>query len=95
MCVVIDLNWSFEILQLETDPDILLQKADAAMNKYQMNVVVANLLATFKQEVIAVTKSERATIRQHGPDADVEEQIIRLLVEKHAEYVEQSERAPQ
>ena len=83
------------ILQLETDPDILLQKADAAMNKYQMNVVVANLLATYKHEVVAVTKSERTTIRKHSPDADVEEQIIGLLVEKHTEYVEQAERAPQ
>ena len=68
---------------METDPDILLQKADTAMNKYQMNVIVANFLVTYKQEVIAVTKSERTMIRKHSLDADVEEQIIGLLVEKH------------
>ncbi|ONK73964.1 uncharacterized protein A4U43_C03F1400 [Asparagus officinalis] len=75
--------------KLETDPDILLKKADAALNKYQMHVVVANLLATYKQEVVAVTKSQRTTIRKHSQEAHVEEQIIELLVEKHADYLEQ------
>lgn len=77
-------------MQLETDPDILLQKADAAMNKYQMHVVIANLLATYKQEVVAVTKSSsRTTIRKRSQDADVEEEIVELLVQKHTEYIEQ------
>lgn len=76
--------------KLETDADILLKKADAAMNKYQMHVVVANLLATYKEEVIAVTKSEKTVIRKPGQDDDMEEQIVDLLVHKHTEYIEPS-----
>lgn len=81
--------------KLETDPNILLQKADVAMDKYQMHVVVANLLASYKEEVIAVTRSGRTTIRKPSQDADVEEPIIELLVQRHTDYIEQSERGPQ
>ncbi|KAJ6794955.1 phosphopantothenate--cysteine ligase 1-like [Iris pallida] len=77
--------------KLETDPDILLQKANAAMNKYHMHIVVANLLATYKQEVIVVTKEGKASIRKHGEHDDVEEQLVNLLVEKHSEYLEKPE----
>ncbi|KAJ6799085.1 phosphopantothenate--cysteine ligase 1-like [Iris pallida] len=77
--------------KLETDPDILLQKANAAMNKYQMHIVVANLLATYKQEVIVVTKKGKDSIRKHGQHDDVEEQLVNLIVEKHSEYLEKPE----
>lgn len=81
--------------KLETDPDVLLQKADAAMYKYQMHVVVANLLSTYKQEVVAVTKGGKTTIRKPGQDIDIEEKIIEFLVQRHNEYVEQCYRIRQ
>ncbi|OAY79291.1 Phosphopantothenate--cysteine ligase 2 [Ananas comosus] len=73
--------------KLETDPDILLQKADMALKKYQMHVVVANELATYKDEVIVVTAGGKTTVRRHGKDQDLEEQLIDLLVKEHKEYI--------
>lgn len=73
--------------QLETDSDILVQKADMALNKYKMNIVVANLLATYKEEVIIVTNDERNTIRRCHKDEDLEEHIIKLLEESHSKYI--------
>lgn len=79
----------FYQLQLETDPDILLQKADMAMRKYGMHVVVANELATYKEEVIIITKSGKTTVRRHKKDSDLEEQLTHLLVDMHSEYIKQ------
>ncbi|PKU70070.1 Phosphopantothenate--cysteine ligase 2 [Dendrobium catenatum] len=74
--------------KLETDSEILLQKAESALRKYQMHVVVANELATYKREVIAVSLDGKISIRKQSEDADVEEQLIKLLVEKHNKYIE-------
>ncbi|KAM0849167.1 hypothetical protein ACQ4PT_053901 [Festuca glaucescens] len=73
--------------KLETDSDILVQKADMALKKYKMNIVVANLLATYKDEVIIVTNGEKNTIRRCHTDEDLEEQIIILLTQKHSKYI--------
>ena len=62
-----------------------------ALNKYKMNIVVANLLATYKDEVIIVTNDERNTIRRCNTDEDLEEQIIILLAQKHSKYIDGSE----
>ncbi|KAI4969479.1 hypothetical protein ZWY2020_000393 [Hordeum vulgare] len=48
--------------KLETDPDILIQKAEAALRKYGMNVVVANELANYKDVVVMVTSSGKTTV---------------------------------
>lgn len=72
---------------METDSDILIQKADMALNKYKMNIVVANLLATYKEEVIIVTDKERSTIRKMNKDEDLEMQIIKILSHNHSKYI--------
>ena len=74
-------------MQLETDSDILIQKAEMAVSKYKMNVVVANLLATYKEEVVIVSNGERNTIRRCGEDEDLEERIIKLLEKSHSKYI--------
>jgi phosphopantothenate-cysteine ligase len=74
-------------MQLETDSEILIQKAEMALNKYKMNVVVANLLATYKEEVIMVSNGERCTIRRFSEGEDLEEHIIRLLEKSHSKYI--------
>ena len=61
-----------------------------AMRKYGMHVVVANELATYKEEVIIVTKGGRTTVRRHDKETDLEEQLIYLLVEMHSEYIKQA-----
>ncbi|KAJ3677332.1 hypothetical protein LUZ60_003056 [Juncus effusus] len=73
--------------KLETDPNILIQKAETAMRKYGMNVVVANLLANYKEEVIVVTENEKIKVRREGKDEDLEEKLIGLLIKMHFEYV--------
>ncbi|THG20331.1 hypothetical protein TEA_009562 [Camellia sinensis var. sinensis] len=79
-------------LQLETDSNILLQKADMALKKYKMHVVVANELSTRKEKVVVVTSSEKISVLRDSTeaDADIENPLIKLLVEKHSSYVEDS-----
>lgn len=74
-------------MQLETDSDILVQKAEVALNKYRMNVVVANLLATYKEEVVIVSNGKSNTIRRCSKDEDLEEHIIKLLEKSHSKYI--------
>lgn len=58
-----------------------------ALNKYKMNIVVANLLSTYKEEVIIVTNSEKNTIRKYNKDEDLEEHIIKVLERSHSKYI--------
>lgn len=76
--------------KLETDANILLQKAEIAMKKYEMHVVVANLLATYKSEVIVVTDNGTIDVRKQGEDSDVEDELIKLLIDRHSKHLEQS-----
>ncbi|KAL6965136.1 Phosphopantothenate--cysteine ligase 2 [Sarracenia purpurea var. burkii] len=79
--------------KLETDPKILLHKADTALKKYKMHAVVANELSTRKQVVVVVTKNEKIWVRRDQADAkaDVESPLIKLLVTKHSSYIDDSD----
>ena len=76
--------------QLETDSKILLEKADSALRKYKMNMVVANELLTRKEEVIVVTTDEKIPVRRNKAQGldDVENPLIQLLVERHSAYID-------
>lgn len=78
--------------QLETDTKILLEKADMALRKYRMHAVVANELLTRKEEVIVVMSNEKVPVRRDTADAssDVEDPLIKLLVNKHRAHVADS-----
>ncbi|XP_011083404.1 phosphopantothenate--cysteine ligase 2 [Sesamum indicum] len=75
--------------KLETDTKILLEKADMALKKYNMHMVVANELKTRKEEVIVVTKNGNITIRRDmtHAGADVEEPLVKLIVDRHSAYI--------
>lgn len=73
--------------QLETDSQILLEKASSALKKYNMHAVVANELATRKEEVTVVTIHGNACIRREAGD-DIENPLIQLLAEKHRVHIE-------
>ncbi|XP_051209084.1 phosphopantothenate--cysteine ligase 2 [Lolium perenne] len=75
--------------KLETDPDILLQKAEMALRKYGMNVVVANELANYKDVVVMVTSSGKTTVSRRSKADDLEEQLIVLLVKMHSDHITQ------
>ena len=76
-------------LQLETDPNILLQKAEMALKKYGMNVVVANELANYKDVVVMVTSRGRTTVSRSSKEEDREVQLTDLLVKMHSEHIAQ------
>lgn len=80
--------------KLETDSNILLNKAGGALEKYKMHAVVANELNTRKEQVVVVTSAEKVTVQcdKSRSDNDVENPLIKLLSEKHATYIEDSGR---
>ncbi|XP_065847234.1 phosphopantothenate--cysteine ligase 1-like isoform X2 [Euphorbia lathyris] len=79
--------------KLETDSKILLEKADMALKKYKMHMVIANELLTRKEEVTVVTTDQKIPVRRDktDPSSDVEKPLIELLVERHSTYIKGSE----
>ncbi|XP_059451710.1 phosphopantothenate--cysteine ligase 2-like isoform X1 [Corylus avellana] len=76
--------------KLETDAKILLEKADVALKKNKMHMVVANELSNRNEEVVVVTANEKISVRRDKTQVgdDVENHLIRLLVERHSAYLE-------
>lgn len=55
--------------KLETDPEILVQKAEYSLLRFQHHLVIGNLLATRKSEVVFVAPGQQPKwIRLSGPD---------------------------
>ncbi|WCJ44558.1 Phosphopantothenate--cysteine ligase 2 [Euphorbia peplus] len=79
--------------KLETDSKILLEKADMALKKYKMHMVIANELLTRKEEVTVVTSDEKIPVRRDKtePGSDVEKPLIELVVERHSSYIKASD----
>ncbi|XP_006354047.1 phosphopantothenate--cysteine ligase 2-like [Solanum tuberosum] len=75
--------------KLETDTDILLAKANMALKKYKMHMVIANELSTRKEEVIVVTEQEKVTVRRDctRAGAEVESPLVELVVDRHSTYI--------
>ena len=76
--------------QLEIYIKILLEKADMALKKYKMHMVVVNEFLTHKDEVVVVTSNEKISICRYKTQVGdiVESPMIRLIVERHFAYVE-------
>ncbi|XP_021639298.1 phosphopantothenate--cysteine ligase 1 isoform X2 [Hevea brasiliensis] len=79
--------------KLETDSKILLEKADMALKKYKMHMVVANELVTRNEEVIVVTADKKIPVCRDKtqPGSDVENPLIELLVEKHSAHIKDAD----
>ncbi|PIN24731.1 putative protein with similarity to phosphopantothenoylcysteine synthetase/decarboxylase [Handroanthus impetiginosus] len=75
--------------KLETDTKLLLEKADMALRKYNMHMVIANELITHKEEVVVVMKSGNITVRRDKTQAtaDIEDPLIKLIVDRHSAYI--------
>jgi phosphopantothenate---cysteine ligase (ATP) len=74
---------------LETDPDILIQKARDSLIKYQHQLVIGNLLHTRKYEVVLVTEKGEEWIRTDGKDVDIEKLIIPKCIDLHQKRMEE------
>ncbi|GBG71585.1 hypothetical protein CBR_g9001 [Chara braunii] len=73
--------------KLETDTDILLTKARAALQKYHVHAVVANELHTRKTKVVVVMADSEREVRKEKPDSCVEKPLVEYLVEHHLSYI--------
>ncbi|KAL5779582.1 hypothetical protein ACOSQ2_010319 [Xanthoceras sorbifolium] len=78
--------------KLETDTNILLEKACMALRKNEMHAVVANELSTRKEEVVVVTDNEKISVQRDKSQtgSEVENPLIELLVDRHSAYIKDS-----
>jgi phosphopantothenate---cysteine ligase (ATP) len=86
--------------QLETDGDLLVPKARAAIERYGHQLVIGNDLSRRKQEVVFVTRQGEEWLRvtpagssvsaSAGP-VEIEVEIVDRLVRKHTDWIEGGE----
>lgn len=68
--------------QLETDPNLLLSKAHAALERYGHQLVIGNILATRKDSVVFVAHEQVEWIKSF-PGVEIEKVIVEKLVQMH------------
>ncbi|KAM0755152.1 DNA/pantothenate metabolism flavoprotein [Meredithblackwellia eburnea MCA 4105] len=83
--------------KLETDINLLIPKARAALERYGHQVVIGNTLADRKHEVVFVERGreswvrigeeDRGAIGTGGEEREIEEDIIKRLVEMHDGWI--------
>nr|XP_027206335.1 uncharacterized protein C4B3.18-like [Dermatophagoides pteronyssinus] len=76
--------------KLETDADILLEKAREALNRYGHKLVIANELNTRKWKVILVTANESELInidRNSDNPIEIEKLIVTNVVQRHEKFI--------
>ncbi|OTF71933.1 phosphopantothenate-cysteine ligase-like protein [Euroglyphus maynei] len=76
--------------KLETDADILLEKAREALNRYGHKLVIANELNTRKWKVILVTadESELIEIDPNSNQFEIEQLIVTNVIQRHEKFIE-------
>ncbi|XP_045209920.2 phosphopantothenate--cysteine ligase-like [Mercenaria mercenaria] len=76
--------------KLETDPNLLIVKAQQSLEKYEHQLVIGNILDTRKFEVVFVTNSETDWIKLEENDLqngiEIESKIVKSLVERHRQF---------
>lgn len=81
-------------LKLETDPDLLIGKAKGALDRYQHHLVIGNILATRKQEVVFVTPRNVDWLRlleaETTADVEIERLIVPRVISLHEEHIKQN-----
>lgn len=80
--------------KLETDPSILVEKARTALERYQHQLVIGNLLQTRKKEVIFVyhngdEKPIRLTPNQIEEHVEIESLIVPEVIKEHQNWVKE------
>lgn len=78
-------------LQLETDDDILLSKAKAALDRYGHQLVIANSLHKRKVEVALVDPEGDVNWIRVSGDREIEEDIVKELQHKHRRWISEHE----
>ncbi|RLN52686.1 hypothetical protein BBJ28_00006894 [Nothophytophthora sp. Chile5] len=73
--------------KLETDWEILRQKAKQAITKYAMHLVVANELHSRFDEVLLVTDTDERAITRPKDEADIEAALMEAVARMHYKYI--------
>ncbi|EDL90112.1 rCG50172, isoform CRA_a [Rattus norvegicus] len=77
--------------KLETDPDIIISRARNALEVYQHQVVVANILESIKSFVIIVTKDSETKLLLSEDEVArgmvIEEKIVDDLRSRHTAFI--------
>ena len=77
--------------QLETDEHILEHKVKQSLSNYRQQLVVANMLQSYKTKVMLYAKDGSVqTVLKEGP-SDIEEKLILAICEKHGKFLEEQE----
>ncbi|NXM27225.1 PPCS ligase, partial [Oxyruncus cristatus] len=78
--------------KLETDPQILIDKSRQALEKYQHQVVVANVLESRRTSVIIVTRDSQTPLslseEEVAQGMEIEEKIVSYLQGQHTAFIE-------
>lgn len=74
---------------METDPDILIQKARDSLIRYQHQLVIGNMLNSRKTEVVLVTEKEETWICTDGKDIEIESLIVPKCIELHQQRMKE------
>ncbi|CUM67523.1 uncharacterized protein PRCAT00005222001 [Priceomyces carsonii] len=80
--------------KLETDISILIKKSRSALERYQHQLVIGNLLQTRKKEVVFVTPEGpetwiKLTDKEQDDDVEIESLIIPKVIKLHSGWIEQ------
>ncbi|KAL7837425.1 hypothetical protein SRHO_G00271360 [Serrasalmus rhombeus] len=79
--------------KLETDPSILLERARRALDTYNHQVVVANILDTRRGYVVVVTKNSQQelslTDEEVQKEIEIEDKIVSNLLAAHTHFMSQ------
>ncbi|XP_073512907.1 phosphopantothenate--cysteine ligase isoform X2 [Phyllobates terribilis] len=77
--------------KLETDTEILIEKARKALATYRHQVVVANILDTRRAYVVVVTSTEETKLsvsdEEDSSGVEIEEKIINDLTLRHTQFM--------
>ena len=76
--------------KLETDPDLLVSKAERALETYGHNLVIGNILETRKHRVVLISgkgKAEEIVIDERDQSVEIEELIVEELNKRHRGFV--------
>lgn len=79
--------------KLETDNNILIQKAESALERYHHQLVIGNLLQTRKKEVVFVTPGHhqenwiRLTDQEINDNVEIESKMIPAVIKVHDDWI--------
>jgi phosphopantothenate-cysteine ligase len=83
--------------KLETDEAILIKKAQLALERYNHQLVIGNLLQTRKKEVVFVSRDNlhkpkwyKLTDADVSKGIDIESLIIPAVIEAHEDWIQQN-----